>query len=111
MRSSSMRFAPHSTEPGSDCGNAERVSRSPHFRDYFPRGRGSWRAVEAGCPIKAAGIGGPCLKRASRAATAEFRVVDLISHHDVSADEKFSGGGHFGLWPAAALRQTLIETL
>jgi hypothetical protein len=43
--------------------------------------------------------------------TAEFRVVDLISHHDVSADEKFSGSCHFGLWPAAALRQTLIETL
>src|ERR1043165_3188621 len=55
------------------CGNAERVSRSPHFRDYFPRGRGSWRAGEAGCPIKAAGIGGPCLKRASRAATARRR--------------------------------------
>ena len=43
--------------------------------------------------------------------TAEFRIVDLISHHDVSADEKFSGGCHFGFWPAAALRQTLIETL
>ena len=36
MRSSSMRFAPHSTEVKKYLGNAERVSPSPHLRD---RGR------------------------------------------------------------------------
>src|SRR5437016_7226451 len=43
--------------------------------------------------------------------TAEFRIVDLITQHDVGADEKFSGSGHLGLWPASAVCQTLVETL
>ena len=43
--------------------------------------------------------------------TAEFRVVDLITQHDVSADEQFPGGSYLGLWPAAPLRQPFVETL
>jgi len=42
---------------------------------------------------------------------AEFRIIDLITHHDVGADEKFSGSRHLGLWSTAAICQSLIETL
>lgn len=68
-----MRFAPHSTEPGSDWGNAERVSRSPHFRDYFARRGGSWRAVEAGCPI-------PPEKHAYRYAEGKWTIKEVLMH-------------------------------
>src|ERR1700730_7231908 len=44
-------------ERRSDWGYAERVSRSPHFRDYFSfaQVRFSWRSAEAGCPISTSG--------------------------------------------------------
>jgi hypothetical protein len=43
--------------------------------------------------------------------TSEFRIVDLITHHDVSADEQFSGRCYFRFGAAAARCQSLIETL
>src|SRR5687768_7741933 len=43
--------------------------------------------------------------------TSEFRIVDLIAQHDVSADEQFSGGSYFGLRTAAALCHSFVETL
>jgi hypothetical protein len=43
--------------------------------------------------------------------TSEFRIIDLITQHDVGADEQLSGSRHFGLWSTAAVCQTLIETL
>jgi len=42
---------------------------------------------------------------------AEFRIVDLITQHDVGADEKFSGRRHLGLGSTTTVCQTLIETL
>jgi hypothetical protein len=43
--------------------------------------------------------------------TSEFRIVDLITHHDVSADEQFSGSGYFGLRSTASLCHSFVETL
>src|SRR5437016_13921716 len=78
MRSSSMRFAPHSPESQGawdelyNARPAERVSRSPHSRDYFfdSLRTHSWLSEEAGCPINLSGTEGLELCRASRAATA-----------------------------------------
>jgi len=43
--------------------------------------------------------------------TSEFRIVDLITHHDVSADEKLSGSGYFGFGPTTPFCQAFVETL
>ena len=101
-----MRFASHSTEQEVTVETRSACPGDLTSAINFPRGGDSWRSVEAGCPIKAAGICRPLPqtgKPSCDGSTAEFRVVDLISHHDVSADEKFSGGCYFGLCPAAAL--------
>src|SRR5260370_40680582 len=42
---------------------------------------------------------------------AEFRIIDLITQHDVGADEKFSGSSHLGLRSTATLCQPLLATL
>src|SRR5437867_11652729 len=42
---------------------------------------------------------------------SELCVIDLITQHDVTADEQFPGGRGLGFWPPATLGQALIETL
>src|SRR5712664_3981223 len=88
MRSSSMRFTSH----------------SPLLM----------RAGEAGCPISTSGTFRPVTsagKPSCDGSTSEFRIIDLITQHDVTADEKFSGGCRLGLRSTATLHQALIETL
>jgi hypothetical protein len=69
---------------------------------------------EAGCPISTSGTFWPVTsagKPSCDGSTSEFRIVDLITQHDVSADEKLSGSSHFGLGTAATLCQSFVETL
>src|SRR2546428_7125220 len=42
---------------------------------------------------------------------AEFRIIDLITQHDVGGDEKFFGGGDFGLRSTEPGIQYLLETI
>jgi hypothetical protein len=53
----------------------------------------------------------PSGKPSCDGSTAEFRIIDLITHHDVGADEKFAGSSDFGFRTAAALCHVLVETL
>src|SRR2546426_12704322 len=96
MRSSSMRFAPHSPESQGawdelyNARHAERVSRSPHSRDYFLAALStrSWLSSRGWLPNQ------PVRHRRPRTlsgqpscdgAALELRVVDLIAQHDEAA--------------------------
>ena len=72
-------------------GIAKRVSRRPHFRDYFVRRRGSGPAdpIKAGDPIKDQSWETSALPGTPSCdgSTLEFRIIDLIAQHDESADE------------------------
>src|SRR6267142_6380808 len=96
MRSSSMRFAPHSADP------RERTARLRGARipqSSLPRllilGSEFVSVVSRGwLPNQYLGHVRPLTspgKPSCDGSTSEFRIIDLITQHDVSTDEKFSG--------------------
>src|SRR6266487_3959269 len=111
MRSSSMRFTSHSLSAG-----ATGITRSAYpavltsaitfrSREFAP---GTQQRLAARSKLRHFTSAG---KPSCDGSTAKFRIVDLIPQHDVSADEQFSGSSYFGLWPAATLCQSFVETL
>src|SRR5712691_5241731 len=116
MRLSSMRFAPHSADPRERTAGL-RGARSP--QSSLPRllilGSEFLSVVSRGwLPNQYLGHVRPLTspgKPSCDGSTSEFRIVDLIPHHDVSADEQFPGSSHLGLRSTAALCQSFVETL
>src|SRR2546422_10188138 len=116
MRSSSMRFAPHSADPRARTVGL-RAARSPQsslprlltlgseFVSVVSRGWLHNQYLRHVRPLTSPG------KPSADGSTSEFRIVDLIPQHDESADEKFPGSSYFGLRSAATLCQTFVETL
>src|SRR5436309_6368404 len=112
MRSSSMRFSPHSAEARRGLG--KRGARSP--QSSLPRLLGSvvLGLSRGWLPNQYLGHLRPLTSTGQPScdgSMAEFRIIDLITQHDVSADEKFSGSRYFGLRSTATLCQSLVETL
>src|SRR5712691_11800379 len=70
-------------------------------------------AEKAGCPIKLQAWWPRTLpgQPSCDGTPSELCVIDLITQHDVTANEKFPGGGGFGFGPPPPRGQALIETL
>src|SRR6266550_6788691 len=114
MRSSSMRFAPHSADPRERTAGLG-AARSP--QSSLPRllilGSEFVSVVSRGwLPNQYLGHVRPLTspgKPSGDGSTSEFRIVDLIPNHDESADEQFPGSSYFSLRTTAAVCQTFVE--
>src|SRR3981081_291477 len=116
MRLSSMRFAPHSDDPEKELLRL-REARIP--QSSLPRlltlGSEFVSVVSRGwLPNQYLGHVRPLTfpgKPSCDGSTSEFRIVERITQHEESADEKFPGSSCFGLRSTATLCQSFIETL
>src|SRR4030095_2544322 len=116
MRSSSMRFASPFADAPSDWSSWDRGARIPtsslprllRGRDFHSVLSRGWLPNHELRPIRPLCVTG---KPSCDGSTAEFRIVDLITQHDVGANEQFSGSCDLGFSTATPLCQSLIETL
>src|SRR5215813_9083621 len=106
MRSSPIRFS--SLSPYLPAERALSERRRGGQRCQLSTGRGrlpnQYLGNTTSWPLTSSG------KTSCDGSTSEFRIVDLITHHDVSADEQLSGSGYFGFGPTAPFCHSFVET-